>query len=105
MDAFSVLADPTRRSIVEMLAAERHLSAGDISSRFDSSAPAISQHLKVLREANLVQVKKKAQQRIYSINPAAFDDMWEWLNHVRRFWDERFDALDEFLKSEQEKEK
>ncbi len=104
MDKFSALADPTRRLIVEMLAASGRLPAGDISSAFDSSPPAISQHLKVLREAGLVRMEKQAQQRIYSVNPEAFDDMWEWMNRMRRFWNERFDALDEFLKENPEGE-
>ena len=104
MDTFTALAEPTRRQIIEMLAAGGSLSAGDICGRFDTSAPAISQHLKVLREASLVQVEKRAQQRIYSINPAAFDDMEQWLNQLRKFWNERFDALDELLKAEKEKQ-
>ena len=71
MDMFSALAEPTRRSILEMLASEGRLSASEIADRFPVSAPAISQHLKVLREAKLVQVEKRAQQRIYEINPEA----------------------------------
>ena len=58
MDKFHALAEPTRRHIVEMLAREGELTAGDIQARFNVSAPAISQHLKVLREARLVQVEK-----------------------------------------------
>jgi DNA-binding transcriptional ArsR family regulator len=103
MDIFAALAEPTRRQIIEMLAASGKLSATEISQHFESSPPAISQHLKVLREAKLVQMEKKAQQRIYSINPVAFDDMDQWLNQVRRFWNERFDTLDTLLKAEKEK--
>ena len=69
MDKFHALAEPTRRQIVEMLAREGSMTAGDIQARFSVSAPAISQHLKVLREAGVVQVEKRAQQRIYRINP------------------------------------
>lgn len=100
MNGFSALSDPTRRSIVEMLAASGQLSAGEISRRFDCSPPAISQHLKVLREAELVRMEKQAQQRIYSLNPQGVDEMWEWLNQMRRYWSERFDALEELLKTE-----
>ncbi|MBU6474980.1 MAG: winged helix-turn-helix transcriptional regulator [Alphaproteobacteria bacterium] len=103
MDAFSALADSTRRNIIEMLAASGQLSAGDICRHFDSSPPAISQHLKVLRAAKLVRMEKNAQQRIYSINPAAFDDMEAWIVQMRRFWNERFDALDALLKEEVKK--
>jgi DNA-binding transcriptional ArsR family regulator len=105
MDTFSALADSTRRHIIEMLAASGQLSAGDICKRFDSSAPAISQHLKVLRAAKLVQVEKNAQQRLYSVNPAAFNDMETWIIQMRRFWNERFDALDVLLKEEVKKSK
>ncbi|MBI1215020.1 MAG: metalloregulator ArsR/SmtB family transcription factor [Alphaproteobacteria bacterium] len=102
MNGFAAIADPTRRRIVEMLAAAGRLSAGDISSRFDSSAPAISQHLKVLREAELVHMEKQAQQRIYSLNPAAFDDMESWISRMRGFWTAQFDALEGFLAADAE---
>ena len=71
MDPFHALADPNRRRIIEMLAREGELSATEIHSRFSVSAPAISQHLKVLREAGLVQMEKRAQQRIYRVAPEA----------------------------------
>jgi len=100
MDTFAALADPTRRSIVEMLAASGQLSAGDISKRFDSSPPAISQHLKVLRQAELVRMEKRAQQRIYSVNPRAFDEIERWVHQMRQFCSERFDALEALLKAE-----
>jgi DNA-binding transcriptional ArsR family regulator len=100
MDTFSALADPTRRSIVEMLAAGGQLSAGDISRRFDSSPPAISQHLKVLRQAELVRMEKQAQQRLYSINPGAFDEVEQWIRQMRQFWSVRLDALEELLTAE-----
>lgn len=103
MDQFSALADPTRRRIVEMLAHNGQLAASAISETFDCSAPAISQHLKVLREANLVVMEKRAQQRIYSINPAALDEMWNWLNDMRQFWNERLDVLETLLKEEKKK--
>lgn len=103
MDTFSALADPTRRHIVEMLASSGQLSATDICDRFSVSPPAISQHLKVLREANLVQMEKRAQQRIYTINPAGITEMEKWVNQMRNLWNERFDALDKVLKEEMQK--
>lgn len=105
MDSFLALADPTRRHIVEMLAASGQLAAGDIASKFETSAPAISQHLKVLREADLVRMEKRAQQRIYSLNDGALDDMQAWINNMRKFWNERFDALDALLLKEHDKPK
>ncbi len=103
MNTFSALADPTRRSIVEMLASNGQLSASDICDRFSVSAPAISQHLKVLRESRLVQVEKRAQQRMYTIDPAGITEMEQWASHLRRLWNERFDALEEVLRMEMKK--
>jgi len=103
MDKFHALAEPTRRQIVEMLAREGALTAGDIQARFDVSAPAISQHLKVLREAGVVQVEKRAQQRIYRVNPEAMLEMEAWAKRVRELWAGRFDALDALLRAEQSK--
>jgi DNA-binding transcriptional ArsR family regulator len=103
MDTFHALAEPTRRQIVEMLAREGALTAGDIQARFSVSAPAISQHLKVLREAGLVRVEKRAQQRIYSVNPEAMLEMEAWARRVRQLWAGRFDALEALLREEQSK--
>ena len=86
-----------------MPAREGALSAGDIQARFDVSAPAISQHLKVLREAGLVQVEKRAQQRIYRVNPESMLELEEWAKRVRELWTGRFDALDALLRVEQSK--
>lgn len=102
MHALAALADPTRQRIVEMLA-ERELSAGAIASKFDVSAPAVSQHLKVLREAKLVRVRVDAQRRIYALDPQGFDEMDAWLNRIRRFWKGRLDALERVLKEEDRK--
>ena len=77
MDKFSAIAEPTRRRMIELLARQGPLSARDISDQFTVSPPAISQHLKVLRETNLVRMEKKAQQRIYRINPEAFREVEE----------------------------
>jgi DNA-binding transcriptional ArsR family regulator len=93
MIAFSALSDPTRRQIIEMLARGER-AAGEISDEFDVSPQAISQHLKVLREARLVRVRVQAQRRIYEIDPDGFAEVDEWLNRVRRFWGTRLDALE-----------
>lgn len=105
MDRFAALAEPNRRRMVEIIATGGEVTASDISSQFDISAPAVSQHLKVLREAELVKMEKRAQQRIYSLNPQGVDEMWEWLNQMRQFWNERFDALDALLLKEHNKPK
>jgi DNA-binding transcriptional ArsR family regulator len=95
---FAALADPTRCRIVEMLASGE-LPVGEIASRFEVSQPAISQHLKVLREARLVRVRVDAQKRIYQLDQAGLAEIDRWLSRVRRFWSGRLDALDRELRN------
>lgn len=103
MDIFTALADPTRRKIIELLARYGQLPATEISDHFPVSPQAISQHLKVLRKADLVQVEKRAQQRIYRINPHAMLELEEWARQLRQLWDQRFDALEQVLETEKKK--
>jgi len=103
VDIFQALADPTRRKIIEMLARDGQLSATEISDRFSVSPQAISQHLKVLREAKLVQVEKRAQQRIYQVNPEAMLELEGWARQLRQLWDQRFEALDQVLEMEKKR--
>ena len=100
---FYALAEPTRRDIIELLASNGQLSATDISNNFPVSAPAISQHLKVLREANFVRVEKRAQQRIYRINPEAMSEIEEWVREMTKQWNARFNVLDRILEAEKRK--
>lgn len=99
MDSLAALADPTRRRIVETLAGGP-LSSGEIASRFDITAPAISQHLKTLRNARLVRVRAQAQRRIYELDPDGVDELAAWVDQIRRFWAPRLDALEASLKKE-----
>ncbi len=85
MQCFAALADPTRRKIVEMLGL-RELAAGEIARRFDMTAPAVSQHLKLLRDAGLVHVRRDAQRRIYALDPRGLAELDEWLGPLRRHW-------------------
>jgi len=103
MDVFYALAEPNRRRIVELLANKGALSASEICSKFDVSAPAISQHLKVLREANVVQMEKRAQQRMYQVNPEALLELEKWARQIVQLWSERFDAFELLLNREKAK--
>lgn len=96
MDIFSALADSTRRNIIELLYKSGQLTATDIYQKFTATPPAISQHLKVLKDANLVTMEKKAQKHIYKINPEAKG----WIKKMMALWNERFERLNEVLKSE-----
>jgi DNA-binding transcriptional ArsR family regulator len=103
MDMFAALAEPTRRSILELLARNGPLAATEISAQFPVSPPAISQHLKVLREAKLVLMEKRAQQRLYRLNPETLSQFEAWVTHMQQRWSERFDALDTVLEREKKK--
>jgi DNA-binding transcriptional ArsR family regulator len=105
MDKFSALADPTRRQIIELLAGRGELSATEISERFTMTAPAVSQHLKVLREAQLVRMEKRGQQRIYRLDPGALTEFEVWVHKLAARMEDRFARLDEILEAEQKKGK
>jgi DNA-binding transcriptional ArsR family regulator len=103
MDMFVALADPTRRNILELLASSGELSATAIYEQFPVSPQAISQHLKVLREANLVEMEKRAQKRVYRLNPQTLSQFEEWVQQTKQRWEERFSALDTVLEREKQK--
>lgn len=102
MQSLAAIADPTRRRIVELLAA-RERTAGELVEEFDMSAPAISQHLKVLREAGLITVRAEGKSRVQSINPAGFGELEDWLEKTRSVWSQRLDALEQELRAEDER--
>lgn len=104
MDIFSALAVPTRRTILEVVAMHGKLSSSEISQRFNISPQAISQHLQVLRDADLLFMQKQGQKRMYSINPTTFLQLEDWSHKITREWEERFERLDELLLLEKNKE-
>jgi DNA-binding transcriptional ArsR family regulator len=93
MRALEAMADPTRLRIVELLA-ERELSAGELAAGFDSSRPAVSRHLRVLRELGLISCRTVAQRRIYRLEPGPLQELATWVERWRPFWANRLDALD-----------
>ena len=99
MQSLAAIADPTRRRIVELLAT-RDRTAGELVEAFELSAPAISQHLNVLRDAGLVTTRAEGHTRIQTFNPAGFDELDAWLHQTRRFWSSRLDALERELRAE-----
>jgi DNA-binding transcriptional ArsR family regulator len=88
MQPWAALADPTRRRILEMLG-DGEAPAGDIAARFEISAPAVSQHLKALRDARLVRVRADAQRRLYRLDPEGWRELDAWMGGMRRFWTAR----------------
>jgi len=97
--SLAALADPTRQRIVAMLATGA-LSSGEIAVRFALSPPAISQHLKTLKQARLVTVRADKQKRIYQLDPEGVAEVSEWVAQVRAFWNPRLDALEAVLKKD-----
>jgi DNA-binding transcriptional ArsR family regulator len=93
---FSALADPTRRAILARLASGE-TSVSELAEPFDMSMPAISKHLKVLQRAGLIERGREAQWRPCRLAPAPLKDASDWLEHYRRFWEESFDRLEEYL--------
>lgn len=93
MQTFAALADETRLEIVEVLS-RRESSVNDLVALFELSQPAISQHLKVLREAGLVRMRPDAQRRIYSLDPKGLQQIDTWLERYRKLWASRFDRLE-----------
>jgi DNA-binding transcriptional ArsR family regulator len=94
--AFDILGDPVRRRILELLADGEH-AAGElgavIQAEFAISQPAVSQHLRVLREQGFATVRAAGTRRLYAVDATSLREVDEWLQPYRRFWNQRFDAL------------
>ena len=96
MHAFDVLGDPVRRRILELLA-EGELTSGAITAvvqaEFGISQPAVSQHLKVLRDSGFATARPEGTRRLYAVDSAPLQEVDVWLDHFRRFWNQRLDSL------------
>jgi DNA-binding transcriptional ArsR family regulator len=94
--AFDVLGDPVRRRILELLS-DGELTAGAVSSvvqgEFGISQPAVSQHLRVLRDSGFATVRPEGTRRLYAVNAAPFQELDEWLDRCGRLWNQRLDSL------------
>ena len=97
MHAFDVLGDPVRRRILDLLA-DGELSSGAITTvvqeEFGISQPAVSQHLRVLRDSGFATVRPEGTRRLYAVDAAPFRELDGWIDHFRRFWDQRLDSLE-----------
>lgn len=97
MDVFEAVAEPTRRAVLDLLAG-RERSAGELVAAFPAlTQPAVSRHLRILRESRLVDVRAEGARRMYSIRPAALSELDSWLATYRRFWGTRLDDLEAHL--------
>ena len=93
MQSLAALSDPIRRELVELLAGGE-LAAGELAGRFPVSRPAVSRHLRVLREAGLVRVRSEGKRRLYALDPRPLRELDDWLERYRDLWAHRLDALD-----------
>lgn len=100
MEAAAAIADPIRRRVLELVR-DRELAAGELAGEFEVSRPAVSRHLRVLREAGLVRERRAGRSRLYRADPAPLAELRDWLE---RYWDERLDALKTLAEEEEEEE-
>src|SRR6202034_7327 len=100
---FAALADPTRRAILARLASGE-TSVTKLAEPFEMSMPAISKHLKVLERAGLIARGREAQWRPCRLEAAPLKDIAGWIEHYRRFWEDSFDRLDEYLRERQNRQ-
>lgn len=103
-NTFAALSDPTRRAILARLALGE-TSVTELAEPFEMSMPAISKHLKVLERAGLIARGRDAQWRPCRLKPQPLKDAAAWLEHYRRFWEQSFDRLEEYLREMQAKER
>ena len=101
--AFSALADPTRRAVLDLLLQGR-LPAGQIAQAFPVSRPAISKHLRVLRQAHLVRTHRVGRQRLFELSPGPLKTVDVWLSRYRAFWQKELSNLKHFVEAAQKKE-
>jgi DNA-binding transcriptional ArsR family regulator len=98
---FAVVAEPTRRRILDLLR-ERARSVGELVDQLALSQPGVSKHLRVLREAGLVAVRRDAQRRWYELRPEPLEEIDDWLEPYRQLWADRLDALERHLDATKE---
>jgi DNA-binding transcriptional ArsR family regulator len=104
IETFAALAEPNRYRIVELLRSGPR-AVNDIGDRLHLNQPQVSKHLRVLKEAGLVDAQPLAQQRLYELRPQRLRQLHGWLERYRRIWEERFEQMDEIVEELKEKEK
>lgn len=103
-DVYQAIADPTRREILHLLAKDS-LNLNAVADKFDISRPAISKHIKILTQCGLIAIKKQGRERYCEARLQKLREVADWLDQYRRFWEERLDALEDYLEELQNKNK
>ena len=97
-DVFQAIADPTRRSIL-MLVAAQSMTAGAIASNFDTARPTVSKHLQILTECELLRSEQNGREVIYHLNPNKMKEIADFIEPFRKMWDERFKKLEDIMQN------
>ena len=103
-DTFQAIADPNRRAIIGLLANQR-LTVSAVAEHFPISRPAVSRHIKILKECGLLVVRKQGRERYCELRLDGLSEVAEWVEQSRKTWNQRLDRLDEYLSELQKKEK
>ena len=103
-DVFQAIADPTRRQIINLVA-HRSLNLNSVAEQFDVSRPAISKHIKILTECGLIMMKKEGRERFCEAKLEKLNEVSEWVEKYKEFWETRLDALEMYLDKLQKKNK
>ena len=105
-DVFQAIADPNRRAIITLLAEkQQRLTLNGVAEKFKISRPAVSRHIKILSECGLVVTSQEGREKYCEVKLEKLNEVSSWVEQYKKFWEERFDALDEYLKTIQAKEK
>ena len=102
-DVYSAIADPTRRALLLRLAREGEKNVTDLLEPFSISQPAVSKHLRILREARLVRSRKEGRIRVYAVEASKLREVHDWVTHFEKYWDEKLDALGNYLDKQKRK--
>ena len=103
-DVFQAIADPNRRAIIGLLANQR-LTVNAVAEHFRISRPAVSRHIKILKECGLVVVRQQGRERYCEVRLDKLKEVADWIEHYQKVWEQRLDRLDEYLNELQNKEK
>jgi len=103
-DVFQAIADPTRRKIIHMVA-RKSMNLNTIADQFDVSRPAISQHIKILTECGMIVIRQEGRERFCEAKLDALDEVSDWVNQYRQFWQKNFNSLDAYLSKIKSKNK
>jgi len=103
-DVFQAIADPTRRAIINMIAGEQ-LNLNAVADQFDISRPAISKHIKILTECGLIVIKQQGRERYCEAKLAKLNEVSDWVEQYRQFWNAKLDSLENYLEELQKNKK